>query len=606
MTAVPPASLAQRIAIVLGSLILIVASLYWAKPVIVPIVLAVLLTFVLMPAVQALQRRGLGRVPATLAVVALLAAVLAGIGWIFVAQLQEFVEELPQHRHTIMEKVSAFQPHDGPLTNITKLIEDISKEMQGTAELIGPPAPNQPVPVVVRESAPRLNLDWLPAVLGTLAETAITIGLVLVLVVFMLIQRESLRNRVLRILSRGRYTATTRAIDDATQRISGFLINQTLINVGFGIALALGLMVVGMPYAVLWGALAGILRFIPYLGTWAIAGVLALFSIAIFPGWTQPLTVFGIFLALELIVFYAVEPLVLGHGTGVSPIALLLSAAFWAWLWGPIGLILATPMTVCLMVLGKHVPQLEFLGILLGDEPSLAPWESYYQRLLARDEEEAADLVEDYLRTNPPETLGDAVLVPALVQAERDVQRGDLDLQVRNDLFRVTREVLEDVALSVPAVPPNAEIVPVTVIACPAADEADELALRMFAQLLDPTRVRLLVLSQTPLAGEVVSLIAQEQATIALVAGVPPRCLARARYLCKRLRSAYPNLKIIAGYWGGKERAEAVVKRLTDAGASEVGLTLLESRDKLLPYIPLAAGVKERAGRERALAGAPA
>lgn len=604
MTASPAPSLAQRIALGLGSMILIVATLYWAKPVIVPIVLALLLTFVLMPAVGALQRRGLGRVPATVLVVLLVAVAVAGVGWIFVAQLQQFVEELPQHRHTIMEKVAGFQPQgEGSLSNLKKLVEDIGEEMQGggAAELTGPPAPNQPVPVVVRDSAPRVSLDWLPAFLGTLAESVITGGLILVLAVFMLIQRESLRNRVLRILARGRYTSTTRAIDDATQRISGFLISQSLINVGFGVALAVGLALMGMPYAVLWGALAGILRFVPYLGTWLIAGVLALFSIAIFPGWTQPLIVFGIFLALELVVFYAVEPLVLGHGTGVTPIALLLSAAFWAWLWGPIGLILATPMTVCLMVLGKHVQQLEFLGILLGDEPSLALWESYYQRLLARDEEEAADLIEDYLRTSPPETLADAVLIPALVQAERDHQRGDLDDQVRNDLYQTTREVLDEVALAAPETEAAAESKPVTVIACPAADEADELALRMFAQMLDPARVRLLVLSQKQLAGEVVALVEKERATIAVVAGVPPRCLARARYLCKRLRSANPDLKIIAGYWGGKEKADSVVKRLTDAGANEVGLTLVESRDKLLPYVSLTAGAKDRSRREPAL-----
>src|SRR5262249_8275268 len=201
-----------------------------------------------------------------------------------------------------------------------------------------------------------------------------------------------------------------------------------------------GLLLVGVPYPLMWGAVAGILRFVPYLGSSLVAGALLVFSIAVFPSWSEPLIVMGIFVALELLIYYGVEPLVLRHGTGVSGIALLVAAVFWTWLWGPVGLILSTPMTVCLLVLGKHFPPLQFLNTLLGNEPTLALWQTYYQRLLARDEDEASDLIEEYLQSHPLEKLGDEVLVPVLTQLKRDAKRREVDAQMCHRIVQVTRE----------------------------------------------------------------------------------------------------------------------------------------------------------------------
>src|SRR5262249_8294685 len=247
---------------------------------------------------------------------------------------------------------------------------------------------------------------------GPVLEGLATTVLVVVLVVFVLVLREDLRNRLLRLIGNGRITDTTKALDDAAGRISRFLLTQSLINVFFGMVLTISLWLAGVPYALLWGFLAALLRFVPYMGTFFAMLLPFTYSVAVFPGWREPLLALGIYLTLELLAAYVVEPLLLGHSTGVSPLALVFAAAVWTWLWGPLGLILSTPMTTCLVVLGKYVPGLEFLDVLLGDERVLDTSVSFYQRLLARDQDEATELVEHYLESHPPEAVFDELLLP--------------------------------------------------------------------------------------------------------------------------------------------------------------------------------------------------
>ena len=577
----------QRSLLVWGSLVLVVAMLYWARAVLIPVVLAVLLTFILSPAVTALQRRGLWRVPAVIVVVLIASVVVAGIGAAVVLQVKALATDLPHHKELIIEKIVSLQEASKGswLENLTATFKDIKKQA-------APGGDEAPVPVTVES-----NDYWsiFQNTISPVLELLVSAALVAVLVIFMLIQREDLRNRLLRLWGSVNLSSSTRALDDASRRISRFLFMQLLVNGGYGLAFGIGLFFIGVPYAFLWGFLAALLRYIPYLGVWVATAFPLVLSIAVLPGWTYPLLVLGLVLLLELITANVVEPMLFGQSIGVSEVALLISAAFWAWLWGPIGLVLATPMTACLAVLGRYVPQLEFFSIVLGDEPVLETYVSYYQRLLARDEDEAAELVEKYLQDQPAQELFDRVLVPALVLAERNRESDELSQADHDFLLQATRDLLEDLT---PAALPDPDAAvnkiagepagpPIMLLGCPAHDEADELALQMFRRLLDPARLQMEVLSVKTLSAEVVAHVRQKKPAAVLVAALPPEGVAQTRYLCKRLRTHFPELKILVGRWGETENQERVRERLSSAGADHVAFRLLESRDQLLALSPV-------------------
>jgi predicted PurR-regulated permease PerM len=573
----------------------VTASLFAAQKVLIPLALAVLLSFILSPSVSWLQHRGLRRVPAVVLVVILAFAFLGAIGLGLTTQLRSLVDELPSHRDNIRTKIQAlpgmrsgsiFSEIDASLQSITEGLIPGQSDTLGTAGK----------PMVVRVEASWL--EHIQGALGPVSEGLAAAGLVIILVVFMLIFREDLRNRLVRLLGHGRLIHTTRALDEAAHRISRYLIVQVLINAAFALILCLGLTVFGVPYALLWGILGGTLRFVPYVGTWLAATALLLFCLAFLPGWKELVMVAIFWLVLELATSQIAEPLVIGHSTGVSAVALLVSAAFWTWLWGPIGLVLSTPLTVCLVVLGKYVPQMEFLGILLGDEPVLRSDLSYYQRLLARDQDEATDLVEEHLRSKPLETVYDDLLLPALVLAERDRDRGELSSEDEQFIFQVTRDILDDllfrqqqllfVAEHGPAALSPDDKKRALVVGCPAHHEADELALHMFAQMLDPTICRVEIFPSGTLSAEVVEKVGAMRPAVVCIAALPPAGAAQVRYLCKRLRAQYADLKLIVGRWGQSENVEAVVQRLREAGADFVGTTLLETRDHALPLLQTA------------------
>jgi CheY-like chemotaxis protein len=315
--------------------------------------------------------------------------------------------------------------------------------------------------------------------------------------------------------------------------------------------------------------------------------------------------ILGLLLLLELGTANVVEPLLFGHSTGVSPIALLAAAAFWTWLWGPIGLVLSTPLTACLVVLGRYVPHLEFLGVLLGDEPALEPEVNYYQRLLARDQDEATDLVEEFLQTGPKEKVYDAVLSPALVLAKRDRESGALTVDDEQFVVQVTRDILENLVCPHQEEPPDTDQTPspehsessrpkVMVFGCPARDEADEVDLHMFRQLLEPTGCQMEVLSAKALTAEVVARVRKKRPALVCIAALPPGGLAQTRYLCKRLRAQFRDLKIIVGRWGASENSERTRERLQSAGANEVFTTLVEARDHVIPWIQIQSHIENQ------------
>jgi len=405
----------------------------------------------------------------------------------------------------------------------------------------------------------------------------------------MLIEREDLRNRVIRLGGYGRLITTTRALDEASQRISRYLLMQSIINTSFGTGIALGLLLLGVPYPLLWGFLAGVLRFIPYVGVGLAALVLITFALAAFPTWLTPLLVAGLVVALELACSLALEPLVYGQSAGVSQVALLCSVTFWAWLWGPIGLLLATPLTVCLVVLAKHVPGLEFVGILMSDEPAIAPAAAYYQRLLAEDPQEASRIAATHAREHGIEVTYDDVIVPALRHARRDHREETLSDASLQGIWKATREIVDELAAqrhADPAAGEDGAAAPpfraVPALAVPVQDEGDALGLAMLVHLLSPGRWEVEVTSPHVLASEVIALIEETRPAVVCLGGLPasPRS-AHTRYLCKRIRSHFPDLRIIVGRWGLRESVAPVRRQLEAAGANFVGLSLVETREQL-------------------------
>jgi predicted PurR-regulated permease PerM len=441
---------------------LVVAVLYLGSEIFIPLALAILLSFMLAPIVIRLRRWGLGRIPSVLAVVLLLFVALLGFGAIVASQVVHLANNLPTYEWNLRAKIRDLRiavPSGGVVERATDTLQDLREELEGaTTPTEGEarstdegPAP-EPVPVRVQPPQPG-PLQMLREVGGPLVAPVATAGLVVVLVIFMLLQREDLRDRVLRLVGASDVARTTEAMDDAAKRISRYLLMQLVINVLYGIPVGIGLYLIGVPNPLLWALLATVLRFIPYLGPVIAALFPIALSFAVAPGWTLPLMTIALFVILELFSNNVLEPWLYGSSTGLSPIAVLLAAVVWTTLWGPVGLLLSTPLTVCLVVLGRHVPQLGFFDVLLGDEPALAPELKFYQRLLARDPEEATELAEDYLEDEPLEKLFDAVIMPALVLAEQDRLRGSLDRETVRGIAEDAIGVVDDLAAEAEARP---------------------------------------------------------------------------------------------------------------------------------------------------------
>jgi predicted PurR-regulated permease PerM len=584
--------------------VVVIACLYWAQVVFIPVALAVFLTFLLTPLVLSLQRHGLGRVPSVIVVVLAAALLLGGTGWGVVRQITSLVAKLPQYTDNIKGKIQSLQALGRGVgeEGLEQMLRDLSGAWKAKpadpgevpAEETPPPAPRKSRTVVV-EPQSLVWLGRLPSAVGSALEVLGQAGLAIVLTIFMLLKREDLRDRFLRLVGHARMTVTTKAVDDASARISRYLLMQLVINGLFGLAMGVGLFLIGVEYAFLWGFLAGVLRYVPYIGSPVAALFAIVLSLAQFEGWVQPLSVLGLVVVLELVTYNVLEPWLFSQSMGVSEVALLVAAAFWAFLWGPVGLVLSGPLTVCLVVLGKYVPQLGFFDVLLGDEPALDTDISYYQRLLARDQDEATQLVLAQAKSSPPEQVYDELLVPALNYAKRDRERDDLTEADEQFVLRATREIVEDLGERQAAAGDGTEAagasapLKVRVLGCPGCDEADRLALEMLRQLLDPAKWEAEVLSVEMLSAELVALAGEKEPAVVCIGALPPGGLAHARYLCKRLRARLPKAKIVVGRWGLRGNVEQNQEQLREAGADHVETTLLETRDHLNAWLPVLA-----------------
>ena len=577
--------------------VLVVVVLYWAQTVIVPIALAILLTFVLAPPVTWLQR-WIGRVPAVLAMVTLVFTVLGLAGWGLARQMDHLAEDLPRYRANILAKIADVRSA-GTGGSVEKLQDtiDVIKTDLGKSEVPG--TISRPVVVTSEQVAGFSGFAWISPIVGPLG----TAGFVLAMVIFMLLERRDLRDRVIGLLGHGQLAVTTKAFDEAGMRVSRQLLMQSLVNLLYGAAAGAGLYVLDVPYPLVWATLAAVLRFIPYVGPVLGAGAPILVSLAAAEGWAGPLYVVGLFVVLELFTNLVLETVLYAGAAGISPVALLASVAFWTWLWGPLGLVLSTPLTVCLVVLGKHVPGLEFLGTLLADTPALAPEHGYYQRLLARDQSEAADLIERYIRTESPRSVYDALLLPALNYAERDRLEQRLSPGEETAVIDATRELLSDAAESIRGLAPEPAALPdgpplpgprepLRVLGYATNGVADELALAMLAHLLDDLPIHVEITGTRLQASELLALVQTQGFSVVCFADLPPSPSSKTRYLVKRLRASLPDVRILVGRWGPPALADDSTQGLRDTGADLVASTLLETQTYLaglveIPRIPV-------------------
>src|SRR5687768_5625403 len=419
-------------------IVVIVASLYFGRDIFVPLALSILLSFALAPPVRWLHRIHVPRLSSVLIVVTLAFAFILAFCAMIAWQVADLAQQLPAYQQNIESKIDNFlktPPGGGMFGRASKMIEDIGRKIEEETEdaaAESPPDPGQPaedvkpVAVVVNEPDPN-SMQVLRSVVGPLLNPLATAGIVIVFVIFMLLKREDLRDRLIRLLGPRDLSRTTEALDDAARRVGHYLLMQLVVNATYGFPIGVGLWLIGVPNPILWGMLATVLRFVPYIGPIIAAFFPLALAIAVDPTWTTFLWAAALVIVIELISNNAVEPWLYGSSTGLSPVAIIAAAIFWTWLWGPIGLLLSTPLTVCLVVLGQHVPQLAFLNVLLGREPVLSPAETLYQRFLVGDPDEATERAEEFLHDHSLEEFYDEVAIGALALAENDRARGALD-----------------------------------------------------------------------------------------------------------------------------------------------------------------------------------
>ena len=600
--------------LVLVSAVVIIATLYFAKVVLVPFALAILFTFILTPPVRGLEHIRLPRLLAVLLVVLLAMGAIGSVGWVVTNQLVDATSQWPKYRTNIKDKIESIRKsRPQSLSNAAQAVQEISTDLNATTPAPpvarGASAPSgklpgaitattaKPVPVEIVPPATSF-IDSLPSILGPIG----TAGIVLVFTIFMLMQREDLRNRFIRLAGDGRLSVMTHAMDEAGDRVSHYLFLQSMVNASYGLIIGFSLYLMHLPNAVLFGVIAGILRFLPYIGPPIGALLPVALSLAVFEDWSRPLYVLGIFVAIEIVVANFIEPMLYGARTGISSLAILVAAVFWTFIWGPIGLVLSTPLTVCLVVLGRHVPNMRFLSVLLGDEPVLSPEAHYYQRLLATDHEEARQVLKGHLKEKSLQELYDTVLIPALTMAEQDRHRNDLDEETTTFIYQSTREFVEDLSENI-----EGELIANTnssakgsstkgarVICVPASGEADEIVGVMLAQLLSIAGHQV---HCVPI-GTVEQMLAEVEHAppgIICISAIPPLALSHARLIYERLRAKFPSQPIIVGLWNYSGDVARSASRIDTPERVHVSTTLAE----VLLQVKIQADLGS-AGRQRA------
>lgn len=587
----------------------VIAALYFGREVFVPVALAILFSFVLAPLVKGLQKLRVPRALAVFAVVLIAFATLAALTMAMVSQATQLASDLPTYQSTIRAKIAALKgsgPESGVLSRAADVLQDLGKELDrpkanpsAPDERPSPARDGRPIPVEVHQPEPGA-LETLQAFLSPLIHPLTTTGIVLIFVVFILLKREDLRNRFIRLTGTYDLQKTTAAFDDAAKRLSRLFLTQLIVNAGFGVVIGCGLWAIGVPSALLWGILAAILRFIPYLGAILSAVFPMVIAASVDPGWMMLALTAALFVIAEPLVGHVIEPLAYGRSTGLSPVAIVVAATFWTWLWGPIGLVLATPLTVCLVVLGRHVERLEFLDVMLGDRPPLSAPEIFYQRILAGDPAEAADKAEEVLKERSLSAYYDEVALEGLRLAAADEARGVLDAPRRNQILATVREVVEDLSdhddrrplLDNAATDPETEAaveqtnekegasdLPVLTVAelkeafqdgggvvcIGARSQLDEAAALMVSQILGKHGLAADALPPTTLLTTGLDRLAEQNPSLICLCSIAPQGVAQMKYAVRRLRRRMPAAFLVVGQLAQASNASSDLLGPTDA-----------------------------------------
>lgn len=608
--AAPTSPLARLTAIV--TFVVVTGMLYFGRDVLIPFALSVLLAFLLAPAVRRAEHLGLNRPVATTIVASLALAVVVGILWLTATQLVSLASSLPQYRENIRSKVGALRASsDTGIGKAVSTIREIGAEMSGKDEAgkdadgkagAGKSAAGRdaavrsadrgraaagsrlervdgPVPVTIEER-PLGPIELLRAYTSPLAGPLATGAAVIIFTFVMMLRREDLRDRLIRLVGHTDLNRTTQAMEEAGDRVSRYLRMQLVVNVTYGLPVGIALYVLGVPNAALWAMLAAVLRFVPYVGPWIAAAFPITLAFAISDGWSLVLWTVGVFVALELISNNLVEPWLYGSSTGLSVLAILVAAVFWTWLWGVAGLLLSTPLTVCLFVVGRYVPGLSFLDVMLGDEPVLSPLDRFYQRLLAMDTEEATDLAEDFMTEHGQHALYAELLVPALQLAERDRHLHLLTEERTRSILDTTRRLVETLGDSQSGGVSGNLLTggdadagpPICVLS--ARDEADEIVATMLVHTLHMAGMRTELLGAALLKSEVVERATELAPQRLCVSALPPGAVLQAGAICRRLRARLPEARIVVALWHAQGDMERATQRLLAAGASKVVTTI--------------------------------
>ena len=614
----------------LSVIVIIVAALYFGREIFIPLALAVLLSFALAPPVRWLRYLHLPRVPAVLSVVALAFLVILAFGWVVTWQITDLAQQLPSYQRNLEAKIDDFRqgPPGGRLFGrASEMVRDLGRKIEKEAEeeeaeeeaeesaaaaAAGEPETTEaePIPVEVHEPEPSAT-EVLQSFVGPLIAPLATAGIVIVFVIFMLLKREDLRDRLIRLAGPRDLPRTTQALDDAARRVGKYLLMQFVVNTTYGIPVGIGLWLIGVPNPILWGMLAVVLRFVPYIGPIIAAFFPLALAVAVEPGWETLLWTGALFIVIELISNNAVEPWLYGSRTGLSPVAIIAAAIFWTWLWGPMGLLLSTPLTVCLVVLGRHVPQLAFLDVLFGNEPVLTPAESLYQRLLMGDHDEGTERAEEYLREHSLEDFYDEVGVAALALAEHDRVRGALDDELQ---VRVAESAMllidnlaehEDVtppAEQGPAAAPPAEAAQASsgpaaplpsdrlVLCAGARGNLDDAAAAMLGQILERTGAQVRLISFQSLQSARLKELEIDGVAVIVLSYLNSDSLAHARFLARRLRRRFPEATLIIGFWTfapeDMARRDPVAATGADRVATSLGDAVADVAAGLAPETP--------------------
>jgi predicted PurR-regulated permease PerM len=585
-------------------MVVVVAALYFGQDILMPVALAILLSFALVPVVVRLRRWGLGRIPSVILVVLLMFMVVLGFGTLVASQLVDLARNLPSYEQNIRAKIQSVRGATeggggGVIDQASQMLKDLSKELdQATA----PAAPGavqragdegrvdvlKPIPVEVHEPRPS---PWneIQTYLGPLIGPIGTAGMVLVFVIFMLLERENLRDRMIRLVGANDLHRTTEAMDEAGARVSRYLLMQLIINIAYGVPVAIGLWLIGVPNPILWGVLATVLRFIPYVGPVIASLFPIVLSFAVSPGWSDPLLTIGLFMVLELFSNNVLEPWLYGSSTGLSPVAIIAAAVFWITLWGPVGVLLATPLTVCMVVIGRHVPQLQFLHVMFGNDPVLPTETRFYQRLLARDPEEAAELAEQSFPDKPLPHVYDRVVLPALHLAETDRQRDALADDIQATIAEGVDSVIEalddydDPEPEADADSEGGEAAPAEplqgrVLSVAGRNELDRASAALLAHLLERRGIKAETLPCQAISLRNLSKLDIGDVRLICISYLNPGSVQHARRIVRRLRGKFDRrIPIVVGLWTSEDDGPLPADASALIGADRLETTLSEA-----------------------------